>query len=77
MNNKKRQSNLYKMKAIVDYFNQPKEEPKVYADDELCITIKPPRRIFNGYKVIEAYKLFNPNTREYWYLFNKSKAKRV
>ena len=76
MNNKKRQSTLYKMKAVVDFFKQPKEEINMYADDCIYMTIKR-QRIFNGYKVNEAQRLVNPETREYRYLFNKSKAIRV
>lgn len=76
MNNKKRQNTLYKMKAIVEYFKQPKEDINCYADDTIYVVIKP-QRVFNGYKVIEAQRLVNPETKEYWYLFNKSKAIRV
>lgn len=77
-NNKQRQQAIYKMKAVVQYFNQEKRESCVfYADDMPYARFTYPNRMFGKYKVLKATRMYDPNTERHWYLFNKSKVIKI
>lgn len=69
MNNKQRQSSLFKKKAILKYiieaFKNNIKLTSLYADDNDYITLKSPANNFYGYKVIYYYykiKLYEKKT---------------
>ena len=77
MNNKKRQSSLFKQLAVVEFFRTaPIETGNMYADNKPYMTFKRQTE-FYGYKVVKAEKTIDLYTNKYWFNWCNCKAVKI